>query len=40
MNPARSEIPSMYGNILNGNGEIPLSPAKADRIGKSKDARR
>ena len=39
-NPARSKTPSMYGNILEGNWEIPPSSAKADRIGKSKDARR
>jgi hypothetical protein len=35
-----SFTPSMYGNILEGNGEIPRSSAKADRIGKSEDARR
>jgi hypothetical protein len=40
MNPARSKTPSMYGNTLEGNGEIPLSAAKGDRIGKSEDARR
>ena len=39
-NPARSKTPSMHGNIRNGNWEIPSSSAKADRIGKSKDARR
>jgi len=39
-NPARSKTLSMYGNTRNGNGEIPRSSAKADRIGKSKDARR
>ena len=39
-NPARSETLSMHGNILEGNWEIPPSSAKADRIGKSKDARR
>jgi hypothetical protein len=39
-NSARSKTPSMYGNILEGNWEIPPSSAKADRIGKSKDARR
>jgi hypothetical protein len=39
-NPARSETPSMHGNNLNGNWEIPRSSAKADRIGKSEDARR
>jgi hypothetical protein len=38
--PARSKTPSMHGNILEGNWEIPPSPAKADRIGKSKDERR
>jgi hypothetical protein len=38
-NPARSETPSMHGNILKGNWEIPRLPAKADRIGKSQDAR-
>jgi|SRR5688572_1250861 len=38
--PARSETPGMHGNILNGNWEIPRLPAKADRIGKSKDTRR
>lgn len=38
--PARSETPGMHGNILEGNGEIPRLPAKAGRIGKSKDARR
>src|ERR1051325_4643721 len=36
-NPARSKTPSMYGNILTGNWEIPRSSAKADRIGKSED---
>ena len=39
-NPARSKTPSMHGNILEGNWEIPSSSVKADRIGKSKDARR
>src|SRR4051812_30758763 len=39
-NPARSETPGMQGNTLEGNWEIPPSPVKADRIGKSKDARR
>jgi hypothetical protein len=39
-NPARSETPGMHGNILKGNWEIPRSSAKADRIGKSKDAHR
>ena len=41
--PARSETPSMHGSTLHGNREIPrLSAAEgaADRIGKSKDARR
>ena len=38
--PARSETPGMHGNILNGNGEIPRLPAKAGRIGKSRDTRR
>ena len=38
--PARSETPGMHGNILKGNWEIPRSSAKADRVGKSKDARR
>jgi hypothetical protein len=38
--PARSETPGMHGNILDGNWEIPRLSAKADRIGKSKDARR
>ncbi len=39
-NPARSKAPSMCGNILNGNWEIPRSSAKADRVGKSKDINR
>jgi hypothetical protein len=39
-NPARSKTPCMHGNILKGNWEIPRPPAKAGRIGKSKDARR
>jgi hypothetical protein len=42
-NPARSETPRMYGNILRGNREVPrpsAAIAKADRIGKSKDTRR
>ncbi len=39
-NPTRSKTPSMYGNILEGYWEIPSSSAKADRIGKSEDARR
>jgi hypothetical protein len=43
MDPARSETASMYGNTSHGNREIPRSSAgegPADRIGKSKDARR
>jgi hypothetical protein len=36
-NPARSKTPSMYGNILSGNWEIPRSSAQADRTGKTKD---
>src|SRR5262245_34549688 len=39
-NPTRSKTPSMHGNILEGNWEIPSSSVKADRIGKSEDARR
>ena len=39
-NPARSKTPSMHGNILNGNWEIPPSSAKADRIRKPKGASR
>ena len=41
--PARSETPSTYGNILHGSREIPRPPATegvAGRIGKSEDARR
>jgi hypothetical protein len=41
--PARSETPSMYGNALHGNREIPRLPAVvgiAGRVGKSKDERR
>jgi hypothetical protein len=41
--PARSETPSMYGNTLCGNREIPPPPAEesaAGRIGKSKDVSR
>ena len=41
--PARSETPCMHGSASHGNREIPrLSAAEgaADRIGKSKDARR
>lgn len=40
---ARSKTPGMYGNTLRGNREILRSSAgegSADRIGKSKDARR
>ena len=40
---ARSETPSMDGNTLHGNREIPFLSAgegAADRIGKSKDTRR
>ena len=43
LDPARSENPRMYGTILPGNREIPRLSAEertADRIGKSKDARR
>jgi len=39
-NPARSKTPSMHGNILEGDWEIPRSSVKADRVGKSKDAHR
>jgi hypothetical protein len=39
-NPTRSKTPSMHGNTLVGNWEIPLSPAKVGRVGKSEDARR
>jgi hypothetical protein len=39
-NPARSKTPSMHGNILDGNWEIPRLSVKADRVGKSKDAHR
>jgi hypothetical protein len=39
-NPARSKTPCMHGNILVGDWEIPRSSAQADRVGKSKDARR
>jgi len=38
--PTRSKTPGMYGNILEGNWEIPSSSVKADRIGKSEDTRR
>src|SRR5712691_10915149 len=38
--PARSKTPSTRGNILDGNWEIPRLSAKADRVGKSKDASR
>lgn len=39
-NPTRSKTPSMHGNIMEGNWEIPSSSATADRIGKSEDTRR
>jgi hypothetical protein len=41
--PARSKTPSMHGTILRGNREIPRLSAgerTADRVGKSRDARR
>jgi hypothetical protein len=41
--PARSETPSTYGNILHGSREIPRPPVMegvTGRIGKSEDARR
>jgi len=41
--PARSETPCMYASTLFGNREIPRLSAEertADRVGKSKDARR
>ena len=41
--PARSETPRMHGTTLRGNREIPRLSAgerTADRVGKSKDARR
>jgi hypothetical protein len=40
--PARSETLRMRGNTSHGNREVPRSsaPARADRIGKSKDERR
>ena len=38
--PARSKTLSTRGNILDGNWENPRLSAKADRIGKSKDASR
>ncbi len=41
--PARSQTPCMYASTLSGNREIPRLSAEertADRIGKSKDARR
>jgi hypothetical protein len=41
--PARSETPSMCGNTLRGNREIPRPPGEeraAGRIGKSKDVSR
>jgi hypothetical protein len=43
LDPARSETPSMHGNTLCGNREIPRPSAEertAGRIGKSKDTRR
>jgi len=43
LDPARSKTPSMHGTILRGNREIPRLSAEersADRVGKSKDARR
>jgi hypothetical protein len=43
LGPARTETPSMCGNTLCGNREIPRPPAAeraAGRIGKSKDVRR
>jgi len=43
LDPAQSETPSMHGIILHGSREIPRLSAKegsADRVGKSKDARR
>ncbi len=41
--PARSETPSTYGNILHGSREIPRPPVvegATGRIGKSEDVRR
>ena len=38
--PAMSETPGMHGNTVNGDWEIPWSPAQAGRVGKSKDTRR
>src|ERR1700736_2638242 len=41
--PARSKTPSMYGNALCGNREIPrlsVEERTADRVGKSKAIRR
>ena len=41
--PARSQTPCMYGNIPDGNREIlgvSAPRGRADRIGKSEDARR
>jgi hypothetical protein len=41
--PARSKTPCMYASTLFGNREIPRLTAEqrtADRVGKSKDARR
>lgn len=43
LDPARSETPGMRGSISHGNRESPRLSAgegSADRIGKSKDARR
>ena len=43
LTPARSKTPSMHGTILRGNREIPRLSAgerTADRVGKSRDARR
>jgi hypothetical protein len=40
--PARSETHGMSGHLSHGNREVPRSsaPVQADRIAKSKDARR
>jgi RNA-directed DNA polymerase len=38
--PARSQTPCTYGNTSLGSREIPCLPARAGRIGKSKDVRR
>ena len=43
LDPARSETPSMCGNTLCGNREIPRPPGEeraSGRIGKSKDVSR